>query len=166
MTIRPATPDDVPAVLPMVSQICALHERWDPAKYGFLPNPAESYRRWLAARAKDAESVFLVAERAATATDAAMLVGFLIATIEREIPIYRIDRFGFIHDLWVEPGYRNEGIGRQLAMAAIERFGALGVAQVRLDTAVANDAARQLFAACGFRTSTIEMLLELKRLNP
>jgi ribosomal protein S18 acetylase RimI-like enzyme len=163
MNIRPATAQDVPAVLPMVSSICALHESWDPAKYGFLPDPAQKYRQWLSARAADPDSVFLVAQLPAPSAEGDVaLSGFLIATVDREIPIYRIDRFGFIHDLWVEPAYRNEGIGRQLVMFAIERFAQLGVGQVRLDTAAANEPARQLFAACGFRISTIEMLLELQ----
>lgn len=155
MTIRPATAQDVPAVLPMVERICALHEQWDPAKYGFRSRPAEMYRRWLTARAEDPRSVFLVAEREAS------LVGFLIATIESEIPIYRIDEYGFIHDLWVEEAYRHEGIARQLTMLAIERFRELGVPQVRLDTATQNQAARGLFASCGFRPATVEMLLVL-----
>jgi ribosomal protein S18 acetylase RimI-like enzyme len=84
-----------------------------------------------------------------------------VATVEREIPIYRLDQFGFIHDLWVEPDYRNEGIARQMTMLAIEKFRAIGVKQVRLDTHAKNDAARALFASCGFRASVMEMLLEL-----
>ncbi len=32
MQIRPATPADVPAVLPMVANLCALREAWDVAK--------------------------------------------------------------------------------------------------------------------------------------
>ena len=31
-----------------------------------------------------------------------MLVGFLVGTIETPIPIYRIEKFGYIHDLWVD----------------------------------------------------------------
>lgn len=157
MEIRPAVPDDVPAVLPMVAKIAALHEQWDPAKYGFLPNPAERYRNWLTARSTDPRAVFLVAER-----EPGKLAGFLIGTVEHEIPIYRLKEFGFVHDVWVEPDYRHEGIGRQLTMRAIERFREIGVEQVRLDTAAANDAGRALFASCGFRPSVTEMLLELK----
>src|SRR5947209_5612511 len=156
MDIRPAVADDVPAVLPMVAQIAALHEQWDPAKYGFLPNPGERYRGWLTARATDPRAVFLVAER-----EPGKLVGFLIGTVEHEIPIYRLKEFGFVHDVWVEPDYRHEGVGRQLTMMAVERFRAIGVRQIRLDTAAANEAARALFAACGFRPSVTEMLLEL-----
>lgn len=161
MDIRPATPADVPHVLPMVAAIASLHESWDPAKYGYIPNVAERYRNWLTARATDDRAVFLVAERPPSAGEPAKLVGFLIATIEAEIPIYRVKSFGFIHDLWVDPEYRHEGLARQMTMLAIERFRALGADQVRLDTAAPNDAARNLFAQCGFRPSTTEMLLEL-----
>jgi RimJ/RimL family protein N-acetyltransferase len=155
MTLRPATPDDVPAILPMVAQLARLHESWDPAKYGYLPEPAEMYRSWLRSRATDPQSVFLVAER-----EPGQLVGFIVGTVEREIPIYRVEKFGFIHDLWVEPEYRHEGAGRQLAMLAIEKFRELGVPQVRCDTAWKNEAARALFAACGLRPSIVEMLME------
>jgi ribosomal protein S18 acetylase RimI-like enzyme len=155
MNIRPASSADVPGVLPMVAKICALHEAWDPAKFGFLPNPQERYNRWLTARATDVRSVFLVAERETR------LVAFLLGSIEEEIPIYRLKEFGFIHDLWVEEEYRHEGIARQMVMLAIERFKSLGVRQIRLDTAAANDPARKLFASCGFRLSTMEMLLEI-----
>lgn len=161
MNIRPATPADVPSVLPMVERICALHERWDQAKYGFREKPAERYRRWLTARTTDPRAVFLVAERPAMLQDVPFLAGFLIGTVEREIPIYRLAEYGFIHDLWVEPTYRNEGIGRQMVMLAIERFREIGVEQIRLDTAAQNDVGRGLFESCGFRPSVQEMLLEL-----
>ena len=155
MDIRPATPEDVPAVLPMVAKLAALHEAWDPAKFGYREHPEDMYRGWLRTRATDPRSVFLVAEREKR------VVGFLIATVETEIPIYRLKEFGFIHDIWVEPEYRNEGIARQLVMLAIESFREIGVRQVRGDTAAANDPARGLMRSCGMRPSTTEMLIEL-----
>ena len=161
MEIRPATIADVPALLPMVAAIAALHEGWDAAKYGYLPKPEERYRGWLTGRATDARSVFLVAERAAAGEQTAGVVGFLVGTVEKEIPIYRLTEYGFIHDVWVEAAYRHEGLGRQLVMLAVEKFREMGVAQIRLDTAAPNDAARAMFAHCGFRVSTIEMICEL-----
>ena len=159
MEIRPATPRDVPAVLPMVRKVCAFHESLDPAKYGFRHDPARMYDRWLVERSTDRRSVFLVADRGG---DAPALAGFLVGKVEREIPIYRLKEFGFIHDLWVEEKYRNEGIARQMVTLAVERFREIGVAQVRLDTAAANEPARNLFAACGFRPGIVEMLIELQ----
>lgn len=161
MTIRPATPADVPAVSKMVDKIAELHERWDPARYDYKPNPGQMYRRWLTARATDPNSVFLVADHERLMADVPFLVGFLVGTIEQPIPIYRIEKFGFIHDLWVEEDYRHEGIARQMTMLAIERFREVGCAQVRLETAAANEPARKLFASCNFRPASIEMLVEL-----
>ena len=155
MEIRPATAADVPGILPMVERIGALHESWDAARYGKLADFPERYRGWMISQTTSPSSVFLVAEREGR------LVAFLIATTEREIPIYRLDRYGFIHDLWVEETYRHEGVARQMVMLAIERFKQIGVRQIRLDTAGPNEAARKLFASCGFRTSTISMLQEI-----
>src|SRR3954469_6045167 len=140
MEIRAATPEDVPAVLPMVKKLCELHRGWDPAKYSFLDGIEEMYRGWLTARAKDPRAVFLVADREGRGP-----VGFLIGTVEREIPIYKLSEYGFVHDLWVEPEYRNEGVARQMVMLAVERFRQIGVWQVRLDTAAPNEPARKLF---------------------
>lgn len=165
MQIRAATPADVAAVLPMVAKICALHEAWDPAKYGFAPNPAQRYERWLMQQAESDRSVFLVAERESLDTaHSEALIAFLVATIETEIPIYRLKEFGFIHDLWVEPEYRQAGLGRQLVEHALQALATKGIQQIRLDTAIPNDAARRLFQSCGFRPSTIELLAEAKKL--
>jgi ribosomal protein S18 acetylase RimI-like enzyme len=156
MDIRPATPEDVAGVVPMVEQLTGFLAQRDAAKYEPLPQVGEMYRSWLKARANDPRAVFLVAERSV-----GHLVGFLIGTVEREIPIYRLDEYGFVHDVWVEPDYRNEGLARQLVTLAAERFRAIGVRQVRLDVLVSNAPAQNLFTSCGFRPSVTEMLLEL-----
>lgn len=155
MNIRSAEAKDVEAVLPLVSRIVELHETWDAARFGALPKASAMYRNWLTGRCDDPTSVFLVAEQDGR------IVAFLIATTEDNIPIYRLSQYGFIHDVWVEPDYRNEGIARSMAMLTLERFKQMGVSQVRLDTATANDIARALFAQCGFRPSTTEMLCDL-----
>jgi len=157
MLIRPAKISDIPSVLPMVGEICALHETWDAAKYGFLPNQAQRYESWLGKLVKSDRALFLVASDQTNEK----LAGFLIATIEQEIPIYRLKEYAFIHDLWVEPEYRRTGVARQLVIQTIENFQKIGIAQIRLDTATANDRARKLFSECGFRPSTVEMLIEL-----
>ena len=155
MLIRPATPADVTGVVPMVEQLAAFLAERDRAKYEPLPQLGDMYTSWLAARATDARSVFLVAER-----EPSRLVGFLIGTVEKEIPIYRLTEYGFVHDVWVEPDYRNEGLARQMVTLAAERFREIGVRQVRLDVLQGNTPARALFESCGFRPSILEMLLE------
>ncbi|WYL98799.1 MAG: GNAT family N-acetyltransferase [Gloeotrichia echinulata CP02] len=157
MLIRSATLADVPAVLPMVAKICALHETWDSAKYGFIPHLEQRYENWLGRLVHNDRSVFVVAE------DQGLLVGFIVATVEREIPIYRLQEFAFIQDIWVEPEYRQQGVAKQMVMLTVERCQQIGVPQIRLDTAAVNEAARRLFASCGFRISTVEMLMEFNQ---
>lgn len=144
----------------MIAQICALHQAWDQAKYGFLPNPEQRYQSWLGQLIKNPRNLCLVAERSTPQFDP-ILVAFLIATVESEIPIYTVKEFGFIHDLWVEAEYRQAGIARQLVQRTIDHFSQLGIQQIRLDTAAENEIARKLFSACGFRVSMVEMLIEL-----
>ena len=155
MLIRAAKASDVEAVLPMVVAICSMHERLDPARYAMLPDVVDRYRSWLPKRAEDPRSVFLVADTNPS------LAGFLIATIEKNIPIYQLEEFGFIHDVWVDPQHRRSGIARALVEEAANRFRAMGIAQLRLETAAANEHARDLFTACGFRVGTIDMLRQL-----
>jgi ribosomal protein S18 acetylase RimI-like enzyme len=155
MNIRAAVAGDVESVLPLVEKIVALHAQWDAPRFAAKPDVASMYRGWLKGRCDDATSVFLVAEREGT------IVGFLIATTEKNIPIYQLGKYAFIHDVWVEPDYRNEGIARSMTLLALERFKQMGVKQVRLDTANANEIARSMFSQCGFRPTTTEMLCEL-----
>ena len=157
MTIRPATAEDVPLVLPMVQRLADLHQAWDARRYPYLPNIGQRYDRWLRTRASDPRSVFLVAE-----ASPGNLAGFCVAMAQAEIPIYHTQEIGFLHDLWVEEDYRHEGVGRQMTMLLVERFREMGIRQVRLETAAANELARALFRSCGFRASAIEMMIEME----
>lgn len=161
MQVRSARLADIDQVVELVARIVDFHRQLDVARFGALDGAAEMYRGWLADRCDDETSVFLVADRNEEDAEEPHVVGFLIATLDKNVPIYRVERFGFIHDLWVEPDYRHEGVGRSLATLALERFQAIGATQVRLDTAASNDSARALFSRCGFRPSAVEMICEL-----
>jgi ribosomal protein S18 acetylase RimI-like enzyme len=138
----------------MVEAICRYHQQLDPARYDYLPDVVERYRRWLPQRASDPRSVFLVARPAAESPP----VGFLVASTEPNIPIYRTATFGYIHDVWVEPAFRRRGVATRMVAECLRRFRAIGATQVRLETAAKNEAARRLFAAAGFRRDAITMI--------
>ena len=159
MRFRDATPQDVPCLVPMLTSQYALHRGWDPAKFGTRPGFESGYAHWLTGRTTDAQSVFLVATTGDE--DNAPPIAFLIGTIEDELPLYELQRYGFIHDLWVDEPYRHEGVARQLVMLAVERFKELGLRQVRCETAIANGPARNLFDKCGFREAVVVLLAEI-----
>lgn len=159
MNYRRGTAADVAAIVPMLTAHYALHAALDPARFTPRAGFESGYGRWLAERAGDARSVFVVAETEAGG-ERGVVVGFVVGTVEREIGVYVLREYGFVHDLWVEEGYRNEGVGRQLVMLAVAGFRELGVRQVRADTAWGNTAARGLFERAGFRASTVTYLLD------
>lgn len=159
--IRPATAADVPGTLPLVRKICDLHAAMDAERFTFRPDILERYERWLPERAADPRSVYLVAEHHG-AGGKREIVGYIVCTVEPEVPIYWIPESGWVHDVWVEPQWRKRGVARALVSAAAERLRAIGAGRIRLETAGANDAARALFASCGFRASTREMMLTFK----
>lgn len=168
MPLRPATPSDVPLVLPMVRSLLGEHAARDPARFATLPDVLDRYARWLPIRATDPRSVFLVAEEPLIPSGPSSipgaeptLVAFAVCSVEAAIPIYATGEFGWVHDLYVVPAARRQGIARALTREVIARFASMGVTQIRLETASFNDAARATFAAEGFRVSSIEMLREL-----
>jgi ribosomal protein S18 acetylase RimI-like enzyme len=55
-----------------------------------------------------------------------------------------------IHDLFVDPGFRGQGVGARLLAAVEARAGALGCCRVTLEVRVDNTAARSLYATQGF----------------
>lgn len=143
------------AVLPLIAKTCAFHQAADPQKYPFLPEPEKRYGGWLKRSIGDPNMVFLVG------AEDERIVAFLVATIDDEIPIYQVKRYGFVQDVFVDEAYRHRGIAKALMLEAMSRLAAMGIKQVRLDVLERNEPARRLFASCGFRTSIVEMIREI-----
>ena len=156
MTIRPGALDDIPAVLPLVARTIAFHQELDRARFSAVPNAHQRYDAWLRRTVENPDGAFFVAE------EEGRLVGFVLGQVQEEYALYTTGRYGMLHELWVEPEWRRQGIARQLMQAALDLFRQVGVHQARLDSATANVDAQRLFAVCGFRPSMTEMLAELE----
>ena len=155
IAIRPAQSSDVNSIVSMVEKSCRLHENWDDVKFGLSHDAIARYRNWLARLAKEQDGLFLIAR------NKEKNIGYLVGTIDSAVPIYRVLKYGYVRDLWVEEKFRGTGIGREMLSACIGRFKESGVSQVRLETASANEAARKFFSRCGFRPCSTEMLIGL-----
>jgi RimJ/RimL family protein N-acetyltransferase len=79
------------------------------------------------------------------------MVGFY-----RETPL-KCRHKGWIWGMFVDHPHRGKGLGRALLTAALERGSKLPeLTQIRLTVSVTQDAARKLYARCGFRVFGLE----------
>lgn len=157
MIIRAATPDDIPAILPMVKEICEQHERRDPERFRVKADVLQMYAQWLPKRIEDPRSVLLVAEQPGVES----LAGYVVCTIEPEIPIFWVPECAWVHDIFVIPAARKLGVAAALLREVIQRYTAMNIRQVRLHTGTFNQDACAFFQQQGFRPCVVEMLLTL-----
>jgi GNAT superfamily N-acetyltransferase len=156
MQIRVGTSADIKRVLPLMKKHRALHAEWDPAQYTLKPDADKQFQRWLGPVTEDPRSLLILAEE-----HDGQLLGYLTAIVEKEIPIFACDEFAVIRGMWVEPHARHRGVGSGMVKRACDEIAAMGLPQLRIKTAAANDAGRKMLEKCGFRVATIDLLIEL-----
>lgn len=79
-----------------------------------------------------------------------ILIGFCFSYISRKPRYFRLERFGFIGDLYVKEDYRRRGIGHDLVKDAINYFARRDVNQIELLVAVKNEDTIKFWEALGF----------------
>ena len=157
ITIRPATPSDEPALGRYGAALMRQHHAEDARRFLLTERPESGYGRFLVSCLGDADSLVLVAERSPGG-----VVGYVFASLE---PLSWRDLrgpCGFVHDVYVDDEARRQGIGRDLMRAAIEWIRSRGMTQVVLWSKSNNGAAQHVFTQLGFRSTMIEMTLDLE----
>jgi len=135
MQVRPATADDVAALLPLMRGYCDFYEA-DPPDSGL-----EAMARALIA-APDAEGMLLVAE-----DDAGEVAGF--AALGWKWSSLRGARIAVLEDLFVAPDSRGGGLATMLISAGGIRARELGAPALEWVTATDNERAQRAYARAG-----------------
>ena len=89
------------------------------------------------------------------------IAGFLIGVIRDSAPVFVRSRHGYIMDIYVDPTFRRQGIGRRLVETALEWFASRGADNVRLMVAAANEAGIAFWKGIGFDDYFIELWKEI-----
>lgn len=156
LIIRPAELRDTPALGRMGAALMRAHYVFDRQRFLAPDDGAEAgYGGFLGSQLAEADSVVMVAEADGH------VVGYVYAGIEPLSWKELRDEAGFIHDLLVVEDERNAGVGQQLLDAAIAWLKQRGMPRVVLWTASRNAGGQRLFARRGFRSTMVEMTLEL-----
>jgi GNAT superfamily N-acetyltransferase len=143
--VRPAAPDDAPAIAALAQEVHALHagalpQLFQPADVP-VTTPAELVR--LYARAGH---LVLVAR------EAGRVEGYAHAEVQ-ETPETAYKRAGatlYVHAMAVSARSRGRGVGRALLAALRDAAAARGVAELSLDVYAFNAAARAFYLDAGF----------------
>jgi ribosomal protein S18 acetylase RimI-like enzyme len=157
ITIRPATPSDLPALGRLGALLMRTHYNFDRERF-LEPgaNADEGYAWFLGEQLKDeGNAVVLVAEQDAD------VVGYVYAALEPISWKELRDACGFIHDVAVDERARRHGTGSALVKAAMTWLKDRGAPRVVLGTAEQNEPAQRLFERLGFRRTMVEMTREL-----
>jgi len=88
--------------------------------------------------------------RLAVADNDGELIGFCFSYISRKPQYFKLEKFGFIGDLFVKPGFRRRGIGHDLVKDAFNFFARRKISQIELLVAVKNKNSIEFWEAIGF----------------
>ena len=156
ISTRVGNAGDFHAVVPMMRRHRLRQQEFDPALYALHPDADRRFRLWIGAVIADPRATLLVAE------DAGQIVGFLYATIEKDLPIFLHDEFALVHEWWIEPAFRGRGAGKSLLAHAAAEFARAGVHQLRVRPAAADEEVCAVLHRCGFRPGVVELVKDLK----
>ncbi|NLI16597.1 MAG: GNAT family N-acetyltransferase [candidate division Zixibacteria bacterium] len=130
-TIRVALPEDVVAISKMWLKFMQYNAMFD-SSFEVKPKVTARFAREIQDRLEDSNYRIAVAE-----IDNG-LVGYCFSYVSRKPYFFRLGKFGFIGDLFVEETYRRRGIGRMLVNDAHAFFERRGIEQVELLVAAKN----------------------------
>jgi ribosomal protein S18 acetylase RimI-like enzyme len=157
MHVRPARPEDLPAVSRLAAELVRMHHRLDPPRF-LLVEPVEDGYQWFFSRElKRKGALILVAED----SEAGRILGYAYATLEGRNWNDLLDACGKLNDLFVDPTVRRAGVGRALVKEAVAALKARGAPRVVLLSAWRNPEAHAFFESLGFRRTMVEMTAEL-----
>lgn len=161
IAIRRAEKRDVPALGRLGASLMRIHHAFDSRRF-LAPgdHPETGYAQFLGPQLESDHALVLVAERTRPGQPGE-LVGYVYAAIEPQSFKELRDQAGFIHDLLVADDARGAGVGPRLLDAGVAWLREQGMPRVILWTAAPNTKARGLFESKGFKSTMIEMTLEL-----
>lgn len=94
--------------------------------------------------------------------DEGEIVGYLLARIEKDIPVFKNDRIGYISDIYLEERFRKRGLGLRMFDESMRWFKEKGVENVTLKVLSYNSEAHDAYRRWGFKDVYYDMLFDIK----
>ena len=156
VSIRRATPADIPDIGRLGALLVRVHHDLDPQRFiAAAPDTETRYGWFLGTQLDEPNIIILVAERDGK------VIGYTYSGVEGTDYMALRGPAGVVYDIIVDPDHRKQGVGRMLLGATLDALKARGSPRVVLSTAERNSSAQRLFDRAGFRRTMIEMTREL-----
>ena len=152
-TIRPGRREDAAEAARLWMQSAEEHTAHDPV-YATAPAAEKTMRRFLADLARNSYAFVFVA------TVGDRTVGFISGELREGSPTFQPRTWASVDDVFVEPDYRNGGIGHALIASVGEWAKQKGANGVSLQVAAANARGRKFYGDLGFREISVYEVLE------
>ncbi|HXO27088.1 MAG TPA: GNAT family N-acetyltransferase [Thermoanaerobaculia bacterium] len=88
-------------------------------------------------------------------------VGLIMGTMYSYLPIYKIERMGYIAELFVAPKFRRQGIGTSLLRETERWFRDQGAKFARIETITAYEHNQELYKSLGYHVFLVELRRKL-----
>ena len=146
---------DVPALAGLGAKLARQHMAYDSLRFT-CAEPAETgFHEFFTEQFTQPGTAITVAEIDRE------IVGYVFVRIEPGSLVDLLAPSAWIHDISIEESARGSGIGPALLSAATASARELGARSVMLTVSPKNDRARRTFEKHGFRSTMIEMRMEL-----
>jgi GNAT superfamily N-acetyltransferase len=162
ITIRKAMPADVPAFVEMWEEFSREHER-------MVVQKTKPFREFYVRRDDVSERVERYFRKNIRSRNWGVFIGeadgrpagYMTVTIQKNPPVYEIDRIGHIDDIYIRKLYRGAGLSSRFKDLAIDWFRRKGLSYMSLRVAPENSHARRIYSNWGFLDFQAEMRMKL-----
>jgi ribosomal protein S18 acetylase RimI-like enzyme len=152
-TIRPGRREDAAEAARLWMQSAEEHTSHDRV-YETSPGAEKTMRRFLADVAKSSYSFLFVA------VVGDRTVGFISGELRQGSPTFLPKTWASVDDVFIEPEYRNRGMGHALLQCVQAWAQERGADGISLQVAAANSRGRKFYEDLGFRDVSVYKVLE------
>ena len=154
VVVRRATVEDARIIADFALKLVIQHQQYNERRFARLAD-AEQMTAFYGGQTKAEDSVVLVAELDEK------VVGFAFLHFERKNYADLSESAVRLHDIYVDETARGQEAGKSLLDAANETAKEFKASKLILSVAVQNENARRIFERAGYKTTMLEMMLDL-----
>ena len=154
VSIRKATFEDLGTILELWEAMMAGHERGD-SRIRLAAGARPAYRAYVGYHLAHSESCVRVAEGPEG------VIGFCLVSINRNLPMFEPERYGYLSDLAVAPAWQRQGIGRALFADVSRWLRVRSISSIQLQHYSFNAAGEAFWRAMNFKPFYTRMWLDI-----